>query len=498
MQRKVMVIGLDGLTLKLLLPMVEAAALPTFSGLLSRGAWGVLRSVTNMTTGPTWASFATGCHPRKHGVLHDFHHQSNAYALRPTNGSDCQVSPFWRTASDAGLTSIVLNVPMTYPARPLRGVLLAGIDSPREGAPGFDYPPGTYRRLGADIGGYVIDCGLASYVQSGQMAAAVAAVQRETESHTRAAEYFMEQMHWDLLVIVYSLPDVWQHYYWHSLQRRPDHRGRETIQDGYRLIDLHLSRLLKHLPDDGWVILCSDHGFGPLCGTRDHLNSWLAQHGWLEYRQAGQRSVLARVVATLLVQARRHVSMRRRQQLLASLTPLRRAVETQLRIGNINWAKTKVYAAADHHELWVNLSGRQPAGCVALADYEPLCRLLSAGLLNWQDERTGLPRISAVTHQPYGDTPVQNDRPSSSKAFLPPDLLLEWNEDAAPDDLHPLVSGDHTPDGTLIVAGEGLRPRHLEECSLTDVAPLALHALGLDVPEDMDGCVPPAILSTGC
>jgi predicted AlkP superfamily phosphohydrolase/phosphomutase len=493
-----MVIGLDGLTLKVLRPMVQAGRLPTFARLLRSGAWGVLRSVTNMTTGPTWASFASGCYPRKHGILHDFHHQLDSYTLRPTNGSDCQAPPFWSIASDAGLTSIVLNVPMTYPAQPLRGVLLAGVDAPRETASGFDYPPGTYRKLKAHIGDYVIDCGLASYMQAGHLAAGIAAVEGETESHTRAAEYFMQQMDWDLLVIVYSLPDVWQHHYWHALDRRPDRRGREILEDGYRLLDQHLIRLLEFLPDDGLVILCSDHGFGPLCGTRDQLNSWLAQQGWLQYREARPRSIPARLAAALLAQARRHVSMRRRQQLLASLAPLRRVVETQLRIGNIDWAKTQAYAAVDHQELWLNVSGRQPAGCVSPADYEPLCQALRAKLLTWHDVQSELRRINSVTAQPYADMPVQDDSHSSRKDFLPPDLLLEWNEGAAPDSLHPLVSGDHSPDATLIVAGKGVRPQQLNGCSLTDVAPLALHALGLEAPRSMDGRVPRGVFSAHC
>ena len=57
-RRKVMVIGLDGLTLKILLPLVAAGELPALVRLLRSGAYGELRSVTNMTTGPTWASFA--------------------------------------------------------------------------------------------------------------------------------------------------------------------------------------------------------------------------------------------------------------------------------------------------------------------------------------------------------------------------------------------------------------------------------------------------------
>ncbi len=128
---------------------MAAGKLPTFARLLRGGAYGELRSVTNMTTGPTWASFATGCGPTGHGILHDFHHQPGSYALSPTNGSDLRAPAFWQLASDAGRTAIVLNVPLSYPARPLRGVLLAGIDAPGEHAPGFDTPPGSYRRYAA-------------------------------------------------------------------------------------------------------------------------------------------------------------------------------------------------------------------------------------------------------------------------------------------------------------------------------------------------------------
>jgi predicted AlkP superfamily phosphohydrolase/phosphomutase len=71
-QPHVMVVGLDGLTLTRLLPLVKAGQLPTFARLIQSGAYGILRSVTNMTTGPTWASFATGCQPAEHGIWHDF------------------------------------------------------------------------------------------------------------------------------------------------------------------------------------------------------------------------------------------------------------------------------------------------------------------------------------------------------------------------------------------------------------------------------------------
>ncbi|HBY97185.1 MAG TPA: hypothetical protein DEP84_25115, partial [Chloroflexi bacterium] len=407
-RRPVMVIGLDGLTLDLLLPMVATGALPTFGRLLQRGAFGMLRSVTNMSTGPTWATFATGCTPEHHGILHDFHHRPGSYTLRPTAGHDCQVARFWEVASEAGRTAIVLNVPHTYPARPLRGVQLCGIDAPSERAPGFDYPAGSYRALRRSGVDYIIDCGLASSMQAGNIAAGVAAVARETEGRTRAAEQFMAQMDWDLLVTVYSLPDLWQHYFWADLNTAPAgsaHQGRALIKDGYRTLDRHLARLLAHLPADGLVVICSDHGFGPLCSTRDSLNGWLAQQGLLRYKEGTRRALLARVGRTLFAHARRRVSFRFRQQLLASMPALRRAVETRLRIGGIDWAHTQVYAALDHQELWVNLRGRQPLGCVAPGDYDAVCERVTAALLAWRDEHSGGPPIvSAVPRRPSGET----------------------------------------------------------------------------------------------
>lgn len=493
-----MVIGLDGFSLKVLLPMVEAGELPTFARLLQSGAYGVLRSVTNMTTGPTWASFATGCSPLQHGILHDFHHQPDAYMLRPTNGSDCRVPTFWQMASEAGLTSIVINVPMTYPARPLRGVLLTGVDAPSEYAPGFDYPPGTYRALKKSVGDYIIDCGLAFYVQTGRLEAGKAAVERETEGHTRAAEYFMKHMDWDLLAIVYSLPDLWQHYYWSVLNTTADPKGRAVIHDGYRIVDQHVARLLEYLPADGMVIICSDHGFGPLCSTRDDLNAWLAKQELLRYREVTRGKPLARFAGALLAQVRQRVNFRLRQQLLASIPALRQAVETRLRIGAIDWANTQVYAAIEHQELWVNLLGRQPNGCVVPTDYDELCERLAAKLLDWHNEHNGLPRVNAVHRQPYGQAQVTGClRPAlrghsgaALRECLPPDLLLEWNYEAAPQGLHLLVTGDHAPEGTLIVAGAGVRPQLLPPCSLVDIAPLALHTLGLPVPANMEGHVP--------
>jgi predicted AlkP superfamily phosphohydrolase/phosphomutase len=329
----------------------------------------------------------------------------------------------------------------------------------------------------------MIDCGLASFMQLGRVAEGAAAVEAETEGRTRAAEYFMQKLAWQLLVSVYSLPDVWQHYHWAAPENTPE---RERLNEGYRLMDCHLARLLHYLPADGRIIICSDHGFGPLTGTRDSLNRWLADQGLLRYQTGKVQTPLARLSSQLLRQLRQRVSFRRRQQWLAALPKLRRLVESQLRIGGIDWPNTKAYAALDHQELWLNMRGRQPQGRVEPADYDALCGQLSEALLAWREPETGRAYIKAVHRQPHHLQPADG--------IILPDLLLEWDEAVPAQPLHPLINGDHTPDGAWIIAGAGVKSQRLPDHSLTDVAPLALQLLGLPIPAWMTGQAPTDLL----
>lgn len=50
--------------------------------------------------------------------------------------------------------------------------------------------------------------------------------------------------------------------------------------------------------------------------------------------------------------------------------------------------------------------------------------------------------------------------------------------------------GVHTPEGILIVHGEGIKEDHqIQEANIADIASTVLHILGEPVPEDMDGKV---------
>ncbi|MCH7913531.1 MAG: alkaline phosphatase family protein [Deltaproteobacteria bacterium] len=66
---KLVLIGLDGATFRVLRPLVEAGVMPTLAGFLRDGASGTLLSTHPPVTCPAWPTMFTGVNPGKHGVF---------------------------------------------------------------------------------------------------------------------------------------------------------------------------------------------------------------------------------------------------------------------------------------------------------------------------------------------------------------------------------------------------------------------------------------------
>ena len=66
---KTIVFGIDGGSLDILRPMAEMGHLPNMAAMLDKGLSGPLQSTVPPITAAAWTSFATGCHPGKHGLV---------------------------------------------------------------------------------------------------------------------------------------------------------------------------------------------------------------------------------------------------------------------------------------------------------------------------------------------------------------------------------------------------------------------------------------------
>ena len=69
MEKKLLVIGLDGATFEIINQLVKNGMLPTFNMLLKQGVHGVLESTLDTNSPCAWSTFITGKNPGKHGIF---------------------------------------------------------------------------------------------------------------------------------------------------------------------------------------------------------------------------------------------------------------------------------------------------------------------------------------------------------------------------------------------------------------------------------------------
>jgi predicted AlkP superfamily phosphohydrolase/phosphomutase len=484
---KVLVIGLDGATLDLIEPWAAAGQLPVFAELMRTGVHSRLRSVPNTDTAPAWATFATGLNPANHGLFNELGWSADRRTLVPVRGADRRGTSLWQRASDAGRRVVVINVPFSYPAEPVHGLMLAGVDAPGTDAPGFAQPPefrATLRQAGI---AYRIDAEVHIAMKEGRPVDALADAYAVAEAHTAALRLALADAPWDLAVVVYSLPDEMQHYFWRAMTTAGSPQ-QDAILEAHRFIERQITTLRADAGDDTAVVIFSDHGFGPLCATTELLTEWLTAQGFLRPCQPSRQPLATRLTGTAYGAVRRHLGEGQKAALRRALPRLRERVESDVRLGGIDWAGTTAYAGTSPWDIWINSRGREPHGIVAAgAEYEAVCAALIAALETWRDPLTGRKKIAALHRREsvyHGDL-----------LHLAPDITITYDASAAPppESLPGNLSGfdaDHLPEGVFFAAGPGIAAgRSLAGASLEDVAPTVLRLLGLPDAGGMDGRV---------
>jgi len=126
----VVFIGMDGASWDIIDPMIERGQLPTFQRIKEEGAHGILNSVDCYFTPPAWTSMLSGYLPEKTGVYTFGSWEGHGNAFRTVSSLDVQVPRVWDVASGAGRKVGVINVPVTYPARKVNGVMASGLLTP--------------------------------------------------------------------------------------------------------------------------------------------------------------------------------------------------------------------------------------------------------------------------------------------------------------------------------------------------------------------------------
>ncbi len=492
MSARMMILGLDGVSWRVTQQMVSEGRIPTLGRLIKEGAAGPLYSTIPAISPTAWASFMTGKNPGQHGVYGFGLKIPGSYFLEPfSSRGRVQSQSLWGILSSRGKRVAVINVPMTYPPEPVNGVLIAGFGTPDESSNKFVYPENYMDPLREKLGQYILDLNWVEYDTKG-ISALLEDAHKMTRNRTDYGKHILAQENWDLYMLCYVITDRLQHCLWQYIEpARPlsaeEQKIRRDILDFYDFLDSCLKEVIDASPQSS-VMVMSDHGFGHFNATIN-LNNWASDHGFLTWRAEAQPSKVR-----FAVKVGRRLGLNRKmfQKVADSLgMDSYKAVEKlSSRSNAIDWTKTRAFSFCPDG-FYFNLKGRERDGIVEPgAEADRLFDEIKEKLLELRDPETGKKVIYKI------------ERPekvySGSKLKNAPDLVvtesdarytLMYNLSRTPQIFvrSKWRSGNHDPEGIVIVKGAEIAPRRIERADLIDLAPTALHLLGEAVPMEMDG-----------
>ncbi len=500
-RRRSMVIGLDGATWKLLDGFIERGILPNLGRLKAEGTHGPLWSVVPPMTATAWTSFQTGKGPGKHGIYDWTEPVEGTYLYRPIDSTRVQSRTLFEILSERGGRVASVNLPLTYPARPVNGVAVGDMLTPGKDAPGFTYPPDFAEELARRVPDYVIDTHNTD--SEDDLLPFLGRLRAMIEGKGRLNAHLLAQEAWDVYCCVWVEMDRMQHCVWHILDRsHPAHdpalaaRYEEPILDVYRALDAQIGAMLDARPDDCNVFFISDHGFGP-CRYKVFLNTWLAQEGFLVFKERdgghGTRARLNQVRGVLDragLDTRKIIGLARR---FGGDAALKFGGDKLSRFATeIDWERTQAYCHGTN-AIRLNLAGREPRGSVTPAQADEVLRRLEERLRLLRDPQ-GTRIITGVARR--------DDLYDGPEVGLAADLLITHHDDSVwfyysegkvPDVIFEpsgWSSGNHEPDGLFLGWGPDFKAgARIEDANIVDILPTMFATMGLAIPDDVDGRV---------
>jgi predicted AlkP superfamily phosphohydrolase/phosphomutase len=436
----VAVIGLDGVGVPLVQDLIARGLMPNLAALVAEGTMAPMRSSIPTISSVSWTNFMTGRNPGKHGIYGFTDVKPGTLSLFFPNFGNVSGDTLWDVAGRAGKRSIVMNVPNTYPARAMNGLLVSGFVAVNlERAV---YPADLLPRLRAD--GYKIDV---DYLNADRDPEAFFTDLVATlEARRRVYLKLLRDEPWDLFVGVITECDRLHHYFWsHYADPAAPFNGR--FLDFYRRLDEVIGELAAAVPAGTPLFVVADHGH-TLIHREFYPNAWLRAQGLLRFAAEKPKG-------------------------LADLDPA-----------------SKVFIL-DPGRVYLHRQGRFPLGSVGPDEADDLLGRLREGLLAVRDDSAGAPAGGVPVPRVY----ARDELYHGAEVPSAPDLVLHFNDGYDPKGAllrtepfgRSVLTGMHTyADSLFFVNRSGVAT---DELDILDLAPTILALLGIEPPAEMDGRV---------
>jgi len=322
---RVYLLGVDGLTLDVIAPMIQQGDLPHLARIEHEGCHGRLGTISPTNSSVIWTSISTGCHHRDHGIDgFDYYQLFGRRISRTTlrtakklglkglftalkhlglmsshlfNGRDVKRKRFWEILSDAGRRVGVVNWWHAWPAQPINGFvvsdrllhwrLTAKSNRPRPEKQ-LTFPPELLEeaskvtispdevpadeiRRFADVteaeAQELLDSEFARHDVHSELRFVIALDLSCRRVFEQCLDAYPDL---DLAAVYFRGPDVAEHCAFQyapwarHMQVSPEDRRRfgQVVPETYRMADRFIGSVLARMQPEDTLLIASDHGFG--------------------------------------------------------------------------------------------------------------------------------------------------------------------------------------------------------------------------------------------
>lgn len=275
-------LGIDGLPRWMWRQFADSGVMPHSKSLLDSGTLVPMKSSLPEVSSAAWASIVTGENSGGHNVYGFTDLIDGSYTLAFTSSRTFRAKPFWQ--QEGAGPSLIMNVPQTYPAQPLDGMLVSGfvaLDLNKAVYPGDQLP------WLQDVG-YAVDADM-SLVEKGK-SEFVAELHNVMNIRCDALHHHWDREDWQQMMFVLTGTDRLNHYLWEDFEdtSSPHH---QAFLEYYHAVDQQIARILERLDDSTTIAAVSDHGFAAQKRSVN-LNCLLAENGYLTLRQSERPSYI--------------------------------------------------------------------------------------------------------------------------------------------------------------------------------------------------------------
>ena len=495
------VVGLDGGDFRYLDRFEES--LPNIGRLRQNGVEAELRSTHPPWTGSAWPSMYTGLDPSSHSV-YDFFNYRGHYPdeANIVTRNDVRSPAVWNYLSHQQRRSVVLNMPVTHPPEELRGILMPGYLAP---ASSDGFPAGIRERLSEHTDGYY---GIyAEHETSNQTDKKIDSYVDLIRRRGEAASGLLSAEPWDFALVQVQKTDA----VFHNSSNPAD------FERVYRAADSLVGALMDACDGSPNVVLCSDHGIGPVTGYTVYVNEILRAHELVstttkrddttlrtvkgpeeEPSDIKTNSLVSRAADAAIEMGLSPLRIKRIAERLGVAGKARRLLPQSVRRSlsqGVDWSESLAYCRRPSEQgVRINVEGRDGSGVVSQAEYDEV-REKVISILSGLKTPEGDDVFDYVRkREEIYDGPYTED--ACDVLFLPSEMNHVVSADLYGETMSPIDSFNHKRDGLFVAAGPHIDPAGcIERRSLLDVAPTLLALLEEPVPNRMQGAVPEEVLT---